>query len=92
MEYKINIFDSELEFRNNVILITKRISQIYVFEDVLDSVIFFYCFLEDASVFATKDFSADFSYYREIYMNLASKFQLKAIDNYLQANSVKLTN
>lgn len=93
MKSEINIFNSELEFRNHVILNSKRISQIYVFEDILDSIIFFYCFLEDYSVFATKEASSDhFSYYREIYTKLASKYQLKVIENFKQPNSLKLAN
>ena len=92
MKSEINIFNSELEFRNHVILNSKRISQIYVFEDILDSIIFFYCFREDYSVFATKEASSNnFSYYREIYMHLASIINLKFTDNYTQTNSVKIT-
>ena len=44
MNYEMTIFNSEKDFRKYVIQNRNNISQIIVFEDILDHVVFFYCF------------------------------------------------
>lgn len=72
-----SIFNSELEFREQIILNYKFIDKIFVFADELDKKIYFYCFLLNGNIFATKEtLKNNFSYYNEIYKNMMLKLEL----------------
>ena len=91
MGLKTIIFNSELEFRNYVILNSKRISSIIVFEDLLDCTIFFYCFFQEGLIVATKEHSENnFSTYRKIYQQLKAELNLRNEPYLNQQNVIKL--
>ena len=85
------IFNSEPEFRKYITLNAKDIAQIFVFEDELDRVIFFYCLTKNHLIVATKEPSSkNFFPYKEIYEKLAEKFNLKATPIPNQAYAIKI--
>lgn len=75
---KINsiVFNSEIEFRESVIYNYNYIDKIYIFEDSLDNIIYFYCFLYNKSFFATKTYNNDFIYYSTIYKKLQKELKI----------------
>lgn len=91
MELKTIIFNSELEFRKYVILNSKLISQIIVFEDAPDHTIFFYLFVQKGLIIATKEPSSkNFSYYRKIYERLANEFGFNIVPNHYQFGAIRM--
>lgn len=91
MKFKTIIFNSELEFRRYVFQNVKDIFQIYVFEDVLDHIIFFYCFTQEGSIVATKEPSSNkLSYYIEMYKLLTKEFNICISPDLNQARTLKL--
>lgn len=90
MELKTIIFNSELEFRNYVILNSKDIFHILIFEDVLDCTIFFYCFTKTYWLVATKEPSSKgFSTYEDIYTDLSKENGFKIVAIYNQKNALR---
>lgn len=93
MEVKTIILNSEQEFRNQVILHPHVISQIIVFEDVLDQTIFFYCFTQNGFIYTCKEPSTKkFHFYKKMYKQLAKKMNLHVFPNSSQIISAKLEN
>ena len=85
----IKILNSEQEFRKYIYNNLKSIIKIYVFEDIFDDVIYFYCFYNDL-ILATKECSIKkFSFYKEIYINISTKTNLNIIDKF-DKNILKL--
>ena len=79
MEFKCIIFDSELEFRKYVIQYSKELRRIIIFEDTLDEFIFFYCFMKDNTIVATKELSTkNFSSFKSSYLQLVTKLNCNA--------------
>lgn len=71
------IFDSEIKFRKYLIKNSEDIISIILFEDKLDNTIFFYCFMNNNLILASKNSSINnFEYYLEIYMKLIVKLNL----------------
>ena len=90
MSIKTNILNSELEFRDYLIENINYINKIIVFEDILDHVIFFYCFMENNTIIATKELELNnFSYYAKVYKYLAKKYLFHDINNE-QAKTLRL--
>ena len=85
------IFNSESEFRKYIILNAKYVAQIFVFEDELDHVIFFYCITKNHLIVATKEPSSkNFFSYKENYEKLAEKLKLKATPISNQPYAIKI--
>ena len=83
------IFKNELEFREYITYNSEEILKIFIFEDELDNIIFFYAFTNDLIVAAKENMLKPFSYYEEIYKLLSKKIKLSA---YLKKDKVlKLT-
>ena len=66
---KVNsiILKSELEFREYITYNSEEILKIFIFEDKLDNLIFFYCFTNDSMIAVKENLIKPFSYYKEIY-------------------------
>ena len=91
MYQKVIIFRSELVFRKFVILNLDQITQVLVFEDVLDQTIFFYCFYHKELLAATKEISSNnFEKYKEKYIKLAKNLNFRVEPCYDSLNVVKL--
>ena len=85
------IFNSESEFRKYITLNAKDIAQIFIFEDELDQVIFFYCFTKKDLVVATKaPSSKSFFSYKEVYQKLAKELNFKATPIPNQVYAIKI--
>ena len=84
MELKTIIFNSEPEFREYVILHSKDIERIIVFEDIPDHTIFFYSFTKQGIIIATKEPARkEFSSFQETYTQLANELHLHPV-SYLE--------
>ena len=82
MKIRSILLSSELEFRNYVISNSQNISQVIIFEDILDCVSFFYCFCKDGTIVATKEFMCkSFSFFRKTYNDVSCKFLWPKIHN-----------
>lgn len=82
MKIRTVILSSEVEFRNYVISNSQNISQVIIFEDILDCVSFFYCFCKDGTIVATKEFMCkSFSFFRKTYNDVAAHTNL-SVSNY----------
>ena len=55
MKLNTHILSSELEFRNYIQKDIENIIKIIIFEDILDKTIFFYCFMNNNTIIATKE-------------------------------------
>ena len=85
MEFKTIIFNSELELRDYVIRHSKGICQIVLFEDILDSTIFFYWFYKERLIIAAKESSQkNFSSFLEKYNRLASEHNFNISSSFNQ--------
>ena len=74
------IFKNELLFRISIINNKDIIDKIYVYEDNLDNIIFFYCFTINNTIFAAKETSNNnYSYYQKIYNSIKNELELNAI-------------
>lgn len=88
---KSYIFNSELEFRNYIILNIEDVDKIWIFEDDLDHMIFFYCFLLDGSFIATKELSTNnFDSYKKVYKKLMKLLKLHIIQEHNHSKILKL--
>ena len=77
MKIKNIILNSESEFRKYIISNSDDILKIFVFEDSLDPIIFFYCFFSNGLIIATKEPSTkEFLYYNKIYTQLTRELNL----------------
>ena len=93
MKCKMTILNSEKELRKYVISKHSDIYQIIVFEDILDHVIFFYCFNKNNSIVATKEFFyEDFSFYKKSYEKLAKEIDFSASNYKNQLNAIRLVS
>ena len=82
MKYEITILISEENFREYAISNFKDIYQIIIFEDILDHVIFFYCFKKKKTIIAAKEFFYDnFYFYKNYYKKLAKQINF-SVSNY----------
>ena len=82
MKIRTIILSSEIEFRNYVISNYPNISQVIIFEDILDGVSFFYCFFKDGTIIATKEFMyKPFSHFRKIYSDMAKHINFSIVNN-----------
>ena len=80
MKYKSIIFDSELKFREYLIQNFEQIYKLFVFEDSLDNVIYFYCFFNNYVMIAAKEkVKSNFCYYAKLYKELAKMYELEDI-------------
>ena len=87
MEYESIIFQNENAFRQYLLENINLVKKLYIFEDKLEHKIYFYCFLNNNYVIATKeDIPNDFDYYVNIY----SLFPLKIITKDYQKKVLKL--
>ena len=85
------ILNSESEFRNCVNSNLENVSQIFVFEDILDKIIFFYCFTKNDMIYATKEPSKNnFKTYSRFYKRLSKKLHLQIFLSYKQLISIKM--
>lgn len=76
MELKSKILSSELEFRKYIIQNRRDIKRIFICEDSLDNLIYFYCFANDNVFVATKEQSAKkMASFIKTYLKLS--FELK---------------
>ena len=93
MNYEMTIFNSEKDFRKYVIQNRNNISQIIVFEDILDHVVFFYCFNQNKILTTAKETKyKDFSTYYKIYSLLSKKFNLNVINKFPHIPSIILVS
>ena len=77
MKYNCIIFDSEKEFRKYLIQKSKSIKRLIIFEDNLDSMIFFYCFMNNKTIVASKEYSyKDFMIFKKDYIMLSNELHL----------------
>ena len=91
MEIKTTIFNSEIEFRKYVILNSDNVSQIIIFEDILDSTIFFYCFTKNSFIVATKEHTKKGIYFDgEIYQRVAKILKFEFAINLNNPLTIKL--
>lgn len=91
MEIKSIIFDSESEFRRYVILNSKDISRIIIFQDTFENVVFFYCISFDLTISATKEHSiCNFPKYKKDYSKLASQLNLHVDPTLLSQNILSI--
>ena len=91
MESKNIIFDFESEFRRYVILNSKAISRIIIFQDTFDNVIFFYCINFDLGLIATKELSmCNFPKYKKEYTELATQLGLQLDPTYHSQNILSI--
>ena len=68
------ILKNEQEFREYLFKKFELVKELYIFEDKLEHKIYFYCFLNNNYVIATKeDIPNDFDYYVNIYSLLPLK-------------------
>jgi len=81
MKYNYIEFNSELKFRNFVLNNINNIEKLYVFEDTLDEIIFFYCITINNNIVATKEKSNYFDDYSNIYKKINDKLMLKVYSN-----------
>lgn len=79
---KTIILNSELVFRNYIIRRVEFIDKIIIFGDTLDNNIFFYCFMHDGTIIATKELELNrFSYYVNVYNFLVKEHSFYDINN-----------
>ena len=72
MGLKTIILNSEVEFRHYVILHSKEVQRTVIFQDTLDHTIFFYAFLQNMTIVATKEPSyKGLHTYQRLYAQLA---------------------
>ena len=82
MNLKTIILNSELVFRNYIVRRIEFIDKIIIFGDTLDNIIFFYCFMDDGTIIATKELELSrFSYYVDVYNFLAKNYHFYDINN-----------
>lgn len=92
MPLQNTIFNSELSFREYLINNSNNIKKIYLFEDKLDNIIYFYCFFLDRSVIAAYKKNLDnFDYYCTLYKNIANYNQLNISISKEQNKVLKIT-
>ena len=84
------ILNSEIEFRNFITKNMYNITKTIIFEDILDEIIFFYAFMSNNTIIATKEKSTNnFSFYVKLYNFIANEYNLDSIaDN--QTKSLRL--
>ena len=87
MENKTVILNSEWKFRNYVFSNFQDISRIIIFEDILEHVIFLYCFHNDLIVGAKSIFNQSFSSFISEFNEIAKKinFSISYYNNYTYA-------
>ena len=91
MKYKGIILSSELDFREYLIQNFENISKIFIFEDSLDNIIYFYCFFNNYIFIATKEkLEKTFFYYKNLYNQLAQEYKFKNITKSNQEKVLKL--
>ena len=71
------VYKSEIDFRNFVLHNINNIDKLYVFEDVLDKIIFFYCITKNNYYVSSKVESSSFNIYKRIYEEINNKLGLK---------------
>lgn len=82
MKLNTHILSSELEFRNYIQKDIENIIKIIIFEDILDRTIFFYCFMNNNTIIATKESSLNnFNFYLKLYKNITNKYKFQHITN-----------
>ena len=81
MKYNYIGFNSELEFRNYVLHNKNNIDKLYVFEDTLDNIIFFYCITINGTIVATKLKSNCFNAYSNLYKKINDELLLNVYSN-----------
>ena len=82
MKLNTHILSSELEFRNYIQKDIENIIKIIIFEDILDKTIFFYCFMNNNTIIATKESTLNnFSSYVKLYKDLTNKYKFHTINN-----------
>ena len=78
MELETILLCSELEFRHYVTQHRNTVQGIWIWEDVLDSIIYFYCFCSQGTIVATKEsIYMHFPYYLGIYELLAKELSFQ---------------
>ena len=82
MQFKCTIYNSELEFRKQIESNSLSINKMYVYEDTLSNVIYFYAFIEEKTMIATKEIADNnYLYYYQLYKELNIPIEYESADS-----------
>ena len=82
MKYRCIVLKSEIDFYKYIIMNYNLVDRIFVFEDTLDNIIFFYAILQDNTFIGAKEVANNnYLNYYEKYMSLDLPVEFSSVED-----------